>query len=1232
MIKWRLKHGGKETVFEFEVFSFPNSNHFSVVRAPSFKRSMLTKAFGDKYSDNVVTCNGISFIPEDEILPDVISQEGDHFKYFLKHGETRIEEIQEQSSAQELVMQISERSKIYVFRDYVLTLFLEFEHEQVKSLNLELANFDPELREFDTIHIVVETLNNSGVKAGIFFDSKLRAWKSDLMIKFPGQKFKYIDFDVDAQIRKELDVDSLLGDDLSVHFTCSIDGEKVDIPVKTFMRFYAYAPPIVEPSSELSREAYNLPVLESSFRHDLTKIGKLALEQLEKDILDRYEPWIYSTTLLAPIVSLCQSSGSGKSKLSFELLKRHLGFYIVLRLIGQTGYPLKNFLSDQLMLLISHYEDDSIDLREFEYSTCTVGKILDFIARVVTRRIVDLVELASQKPLSDAKEELANAFAKNTELSDYCLMDETEMKKLYFEYLKISKSEEKIVKVRLISHYIKAILLNPKRCFIRDLSSEEEEICNYIAADLRKFPFTFVVDEAEILAKTETLAKKVNSDSKVSGFEAFRRALSYLTPRTRLIVLTLGTKSNVIDLNPVIADASNRLKNRRELPFPIILSSNLNILSKKYPPHCIKPTCDMLLNPFYFKYLCTLGHSIWSSLPFNSVINTGIDKIINGTSANQDYVLFLWMILTGMAANPLSHDAGTMVANHMGYLLNISNDLKRLLVMYPPEPILSIIAHTIIDRKIKGNELFSVLQKKFDATDTDRGKTAELFGGMIILRAIWKSQDICIKDKDVAYNEVQQQMEELCPDLKPIWERNKNILQDDIRPDNEEDENDKCIEDFIDYKVHEVKGFLKKLLNIESDQILNDNLPRTILEGLVNGTQIVSLDDFSENLKFGSEDFHPKRPKLADDRIADSSRYIITEAMLRLCITMQLIIKFPPGYYGLDFAIPVLLRDNSLTFIGVQIKRANANLSDDVYKMRAKFHYVKCPDSDCIGEGCQKCTEIETLKNIYKNQVSIILSLDEKETFPKFTPSTFNYATEGTYAMNLLKTGNRAGRKPSELNKNFFKPLATIRKPLKDDVLISKSVWCDELVGITNINISKNKTIPFVKDGFVHRQYCISIRGWNNFSSLFTSPDSCEKVAQKLMNPEGLIRHFPEHKDNADFIRKIVYDLSLTFPFYSEELRRAQGEISWFDKLTRSLPTNSESEVTEVVSNSEIEDHYYSETTSVDDGNNSNVGPESEVEAYSEKDNIEIEEETTSVPSKRPSGIFKNAAKKQSKK
>ena len=1055
--------------------------------------------------------------------------------------------------------------KFIFLRYHILIFNLGFEDEQVHSLKTNLEAFDEEIREIMPIDIVVETNTTSENTTGVIFSSTFDKWKSDLKLKFPGKKFAYVE--TNEQGRKEYETELLSSDDDSFKFICSNDETTIDIAVKSFMRFRAYD----LPGENTELRSNIAPQLESSFSHVLTEIGMLSLKRLEQSILDRINSWLYNDTkYLAPIVSLCQSSGSGKSKLSFELLRRHIGFYIVFRLPDHTGYPLKNLISDLLYDMISSYNDPLYDLNGLEYSNCAVGNILHFFARIITRQIVRIVELANDDSLNSAIGTFAKIFSQNEKLSHDCLTEEMEMRNLYSK-AGLAK-DFKFVTVEMVSEFVFKILKNPELCFNRSLTDEEISICRSLASQILSFPFIFVIDEAEVLAK------KTNFRS-LNGFEAFRRAMSYLKPNTNILILTLGTKSNIIDLNPRVVDSSKRYKKRKELPFPIILSSNLNILSKEYPPHSVNPTYEMLLNPFYFKYLCTLGHGIWSSLPFDTVINNGKDKIINGTSQDSEFVLFLWMILTGMAANPLSVESGTMVANHMGYLLDISDDLKRLLVMYPPEPILAMIAHVIIDDNISNDELFSVLQKKLDAADIDRGKTAELFGGMIILRAIWNSKSVASTNQ---YNESKEEMMEICPMLNAIWERNYHVLQErtpievkkDIARLKQQNENDiitpevysEAITDlenelvtlnygelrqFEYYKVHQVKDFLMTLLQIPEDRIsiLTNNLPADILDGLVNGTQIVSLDDFSENLECRLEKFEPKRPKLADDRIADSSRYIITETMLRLCITMQLIIKFPPGYYGLDYAIPVLLKDNSLTFIGVQIKRANANLSDDVYKMRAKFHYVKCPDRDCIGEGCQKCTKNETLTNIYKNQVSIILSLDENETFPKFTPFTFNYASKGTYAMRLLETGNRAGKKPSELNMNFFKPLATIRKPLKDDVLISKSVWWDELVGISDINISKNKTIPFVKDGFVHRQYCISVRGWNNFSLLFTGFDSSEKIAQKLMNPEGLIRHFPSRRNDPEFMRKIVYDLSLTFPFYSEELRLANGEDSWFDRL-----------------------------------------------------------------------------------
>lgn len=105
------------------------------------------------------------------------------------------------------------------------------------SLKTNLEDYDKQFRDIMPIDIVVESTSSFGNKMETLFVSKLRTWKLDLMKKFPDKKFKYVK--VYYRSRKELDVDSLTGD---LHFPCLIDGEKINVPVNTFMRFRAYDP------------------------------------------------------------------------------------------------------------------------------------------------------------------------------------------------------------------------------------------------------------------------------------------------------------------------------------------------------------------------------------------------------------------------------------------------------------------------------------------------------------------------------------------------------------------------------------------------------------------------------------------------------------------------------------------------------------------------------------------------------------------------------------------------------------------------------------------------------------------------------------------------------------------------------------------------------------------------------------------------------------------------------
>jgi hypothetical protein len=72
--------------------------------------------------------------------------------------------------------------------------------------------------------------------------------------------------------------------------------------------------------------------------------------------------------------------------------------------------------------------------------------------------------------------------------------------------------------------------------------------------------------------------------------------------------LTLGTKSDVHDLNPPIRENSTRIPHRNRSLSPIILLSNSSIFSQEYPIEKIKINHNILRNPVSFKFLVTSGH------------------------------------------------------------------------------------------------------------------------------------------------------------------------------------------------------------------------------------------------------------------------------------------------------------------------------------------------------------------------------------------------------------------------------------------------------------------------------------------------------------------------------------------------------------------------------------------------------------------------------------------------
>ncbi len=94
--------------------------------------------------------------------------------------------------------------------------------------------------------------------------------------------------------------------------------------------------------------------LVSSFTHPLKRVGQDVYCRLKRSIELRFLLWkSMSSATMAPIASICQYSGSGKSKMSSELTKEGPGAMIILRnLRKEDGNPPGNNLFTHLTGII----------------------------------------------------------------------------------------------------------------------------------------------------------------------------------------------------------------------------------------------------------------------------------------------------------------------------------------------------------------------------------------------------------------------------------------------------------------------------------------------------------------------------------------------------------------------------------------------------------------------------------------------------------------------------------------------------------------------------------------------------------------------------------------------------------------------------------------------------------------------------------------------------------------
>ncbi|NBO23970.1 MAG: hypothetical protein EBU93_01840 [Chlamydiae bacterium] len=1197
---------------KFKLGAVESSEIVSLINHNGVLVTLFTEDYRTKLAENMdklFKIGGVTFIPNLCFKPRYISGDlNENVRYRFEQNGRIIDEIDEFSSKDDVIIEVLERSLDVV---------------QVPSQIFEIQNDDPGISKkqpFSQIYITIKVFSPEG-KEEMIFTSTVPDWKTELQLKAPGS-LMYLETGT-----RENKVDlSPNGKVKECQFGIYFDEIQTVISlkqIKTYMEFQRVLERNdVKPETTKSKELVHL---QRSFSRELTKSGQVVLENLDLELFSRCGNGTWNK-FLAPIVFLGQSSGCGKSKLAVSLLKMRFGFYMVFRKNSRNredeGFPCENPISEKLRLILNEYADKGDDLTHSSSTKCTVGKVLNFFAGVIVQHYRsyydEYLKFEFEKENNNFTDEesnsiyervnskLASKFENNANFT-FNVCDQDSLDALYKKVVprRDDKHEEPrvIESVDTIAKFIRNVLANPALLF------EEEELQKmhykgFASEFFSDYPFVFVLDEADKLASEI----KISGLSPITnGFEALRRAISYLYTTTKIVFLTIGTKSNVVDLNPPIVDNSKRFNDRRTMPLPITLRGNLNIFSEEFPIHELNLTVQLLKNPLYFRFLCTRGRALYSSIPYEFMLDLVKTKILNGSAKDFGYVPVLWMILTGITANALSPEAGTYVASHFAYLMQIRDNCRKLIVSFFSEPVLAAVSHSLIDDLSLNTlkNLFLSLKEKFESIDLDCGQLGEIFGSMIVLRAIWTSDSVRIFES--ASNDSESNHLSKMNDQPAVFDDLWRTPIEYLMSDESDDYSRKIalVKDY--YRIHTVESFLNQLIEGSGAKITDFGLPGNVLAGYVNATHFVPLvqtfPDFevltpnsSSNIKIPAN-----KPPVADNRIKNPSRNVINKQLLKWGLLQCAGFRCPPGMYGFDLIVPVLLNsvkgtkkrengiiENDVTFIGIQVKRSSADLTSNIEKMQARLHFVKCAREDCSGANCDYCTEKEALKIIYKDQITVLMSLDDEDSYSKFTSSTDYFkechVEDEEKLDKLLESGEPVNiREIKSRSIRFMEPLVCNRTHCGDkrNVLVSKSVWYDELVDfkaaaesekekmkhrMTNRNRKNNrnsrnnsnskrtkvadeKDVEDLKvdvgssDGFVHRQFCICTRGWSVFKNLL--PADAPKVAEQLFNHDVPSKILDIREFSSSLASFITNDAGASYLAVSNDLKMMSGRESF---------------------------------------------------------------------------------------
>ena len=520
------------------------------------------------------------------------------------------------------------------------------------------------------------------------------------------------------------------------------------------------------------------------------------------------------------------------------------------------------------------------------------------------------------------------------------------------------------------------------------------------------YPFLIIFDEASVLSEVDSVIR-------LSTLTSIRRAFHWFdgNPASSILLVSLGTNSDVSTFYSAISADSLRFPKRSNLLPPFVLTGNWDIFLEELQLHRLVVNGELIRNHRTCLLLYTFGRALWSSVYLPSLQILARQKLLNGAADLFEAHMAIWCIRSGLTVNYNLILTKTLLKSYMATLISVNYDTSNLYVGYSCEPALAMAAREIVHTSNTSTKaFFESLLRYVQGVPVDKGRIAEAIFTEFILQAIDKAPKILTHSQDnprgnnnkylkAIYGSNDYILKSWNPDLpeRQIFTRSLSVgsvgsdnsdssvrsvrsvgsdtsdssvrsvrlvgsvgsvgsigsvgsgtvEEEQASPSVNDQDPVECVLEKL-YRVITVENFLRRIYGDKYDKIASV-LPRLLLAGFINCSQFVQLSrNFPFRKAFGRNSAGIDNISLPDaSGSLKKNCNVIDKALLRNGILRQVGYIMPANYYAFDMIIPVLLEIKSgcsrklrtvYTFIGIQSKAGEANVTEVMMKMEAGIH------------------------------------------------------------------------------------------------------------------------------------------------------------------------------------------------------------------------------------------------------------------------------------------------------